>query len=158
MLDVRTDGAAELAALARALKETGQKQLRRDLYRAVGKATAPTKAAVQESARAKLPSGLGEWVASKLSMRRKLRTGAKTAGVSLIFSRPNARNQGGKADIGRINRGRTRHPTYGHRPWVLQDVPSGFINDVADGFVQRSVAREVLRVLADIKARIVRAA
>jgi hypothetical protein len=115
-------GAEKLARLAAAIKDAGDKDLRRELFRAMQRSTKPLKLAAREGAIQILPyrGGLAERVAtSKFSTQ--VRTRGKGAGVRVKGA--------SDMDIGSMNRGRLRHLTYGHRPWRNQKVRAGWFDD-----------------------------
>ena len=143
-------GADDFLRLSKALKAAGQKDLRKELHKAVAAAAKPVIPAVREDARRDLPKhgGLNERIARK-PLRAQTRTGEKTAGVRIV---------GSKVDP-RINEGRVYHPVFGRRPGVVQQVPS------AKGYFTDTIARQapeirsaVLQVLDEFTDRIVREA
>lgn len=120
-MEIELRGAAQLVALAKRLR-SASKELRSDLYRGINRAAKPLKNEVKKSARTILPKrgGLNRRVAgTKIATKRRV-TG-NSAGVRLVGT--------SGYDIGSINRGRVRHKTYGHKPWVSQTVPKGFWTD-----------------------------
>jgi len=117
------EGAEKLAALAKRLKGA-PKELRSELTKAVTKAVVPLKKAAKTSARDRLPQqgGLARRVA-KTTLRHKRKSAGRDVGIR-IEAQTNA-----VKDPLRIDRGRAKHPTYGHKPWVLQDVRKGWFTD-----------------------------
>ncbi|MEV6879735.1 hypothetical protein [Amycolatopsis sp. NPDC051128] len=117
------EGAEKLAALAKRLKGA-PKELRSELTKAVTKAVAPLKKSAKKSARDRLPQqgGLAKQV-SKTTLRHKRKNTGRDVGIR-IEAQTNA-----VKDPLRIDRGRVRHLTYGHKPWVLQDVRKGWFTD-----------------------------
>lgn len=141
-------GAEQFGVLARVLRQTGAKDLRRELNAGITQATKPLRADARESARSILPSrgGLGARVA-RTSMPIRRRTAGATAGIR-IEARP-----GAVADPQRIDRGRVRHPVYGHGPWVLQDVPAGWFTKPMEAgapVVRRELVDAMNRIIARI--------
>jgi len=148
VLDVTVRGADEIAHVSRLLREVGDKELRRDLYRGLNRATSPLKRAVKERARATLPSrgGLAARVASSsIAVRTR---GGQHPGVRLVAR--------GKANLDRLDRGVVRHPVFGNREvWVSQQVtPGWFTEPLQEGVAP--VQRELLDVLDDISRRLAR--
>lgn len=141
MTGIEIEGADQLRALARALKDAGDTQLRKELMKAAQRSTRPVKAEVSASARRTLPSrgGLNVWVAST-KVQTKTRTGGRNVGVT-ITGRP-GRRMTPTSDVRAINRGRLRHPTYGHGPWVTQPVRPGFWDEVMEGPLADRARRE----------------
>ena len=120
-MEVELRGAEQLVALAKRLK-AAPKELRSELYRGINRAAKPLKNDVKASARKRLPrkGGLNKKIAgTKIATKR--RVSGDSAGVRLVGT--------SGYDIGSINRGRIRHLTYGHKPWVNQVVPKGFWTD-----------------------------
>lgn len=141
MPSLEIEGADQLRDLARALKAAGNKDLRKELMKAAQRSTRPVKREVAASARKTLPSrgGLNVWVAGA-KVQTKTRTAGRSVGV-VITGKP-GRRQSPSSDLKAINRGRVRHPTYGHRPWVNQRVRPGFWDDVMEGPVSDRARRE----------------
>lgn len=122
-------GINQLADVARAARLAGgevPKKLRKGLT-GLGP---PAKKAVQKET-ARLPSGYRTLLAKAIRVRVKADTGFTTAGVSVVT---HATGQQRRRDIPAINKGRLRHPAYGHRrrKWVTQRVPPGFWDDAMD--------------------------
>ncbi len=123
MTEVSIQGAQDLEILARRLKEVGRNDLRKELLRGIREANKPLVAEIREHIRSSLPrrGGLADEIArSTISTRTRLM--GKSAGVTLQARR-------GKSRLDRLNRGVLRHPTYGHRPWVNQQIESGWFDE-----------------------------
>lgn len=145
-MTIEVQGGDKLAALAKRLKGA-PKELRGELTKAITAALAPLKAAAKKSAIERLPrrGGLGKQVA-KTTLRHKRKAGRNAA--IRIEAQANA-----VKDPLRIDRGRVKHPTYGHRPWVLQDVRKGwFTQPMVEG--APLVRRELIKVLDDLARKI----
>lgn len=117
-MEIKLRGAEQLVDLAKRLR-SAPKDLRLEMYRGINRAAKPIKNEVKASARKNLPKsgGLAKHIAgTKIATKRRV-TG-RSAGVRLV----------GRSgyDIGSINRGRVRHLTFGHGPWVNQRVEPGF--------------------------------
>lgn len=121
-MELIVKGAEDLERIGKALKEVGDKQLRRDLLKAIRDATKPTREEVRQSALANLPKrgGLADQIAaSKLSTRTRL--SGRRVGVRI-----EARNA---HDIRSLDRGRLRHPLFGNRDhWFQQFVLKGWFS------------------------------
>jgi hypothetical protein len=104
--------AIDFGTLSKRLKAAGEKELRKELNKAVRDAAKPLLPKVRESARQSGPKkgGLNERLAKK-PYRVQTRTGAKTAGVRIVGTKVDPRIN----DLGRI-----QHPVFGHRPPVVQ--------------------------------------
>lgn len=143
---VRIEGAEQLTLLARKLRDA-TKELRSELYRGINRAAKPLKQDVRESALKILPSrgGLAKRVAkSKIATKRRM--SGVGAGVRLVGT--------SGYDIGSINRGRVRHLTYGHQPWVNQTVPTGFWTQPLTAGAPK-VAKEIQEVMDDLTNKII---
>lgn len=120
-MEIELRGAEQLVALAKRLRDA-PKELRSELYIGINRAAKPLKNEVKKSARDRLPhrGGLNKRIAAtKIATKRRVTGGG--AGVRLIGT--------SGYDVQSINRGRVRHKTFGHKPWVNQTVPAGFWTD-----------------------------
>jgi hypothetical protein len=117
-VSVEIRGVEQLAALSKALKAAGDKELQSELSKGISAATRPMINSVKQSARAQLPQrgGLAKRVAAT-----SIRTSRTRQGVRL-----RARNANLKG-LAAIDRGIVRHPVFGNRnEWVTQRVNPGF--------------------------------
>lgn len=152
---------AQLRATGRALREAGDKEQKRELYKAVQRATRPIKEEIKQSARDTLPSsgGLNEWVAA-IGIKTKQSYNGRMPGVTIQGTLDNkrvVRRSGGKrsktrksgtfgarADLRAINRGRVMHPVWGHGPLVgPQGVTPGFWDHPLKGVTAQRAKREI---------------
>lgn len=158
---VQSTGAEQLAALGKALKEAGDKDLRRELLKASQRATRPVKQEVKKSAVDTLPrrGGLGFWVA-RLKIVTKTRVQGRNVGVQIRGSR-DKRSKASKVDLWAINRGRVRHPVYGR--WStrrgkpidqIQLVPKHFFTKVMEGPVADRARKEFTDAMQTIASQI----
>lgn len=118
MTEVR--GADQFVALARRLKEAGEVDLNRELYKGINDATLLLKEELAASALNTLPhrGGLGR-VISESRITISKRSVGKTAGIRVKASSGH--------DIGAIDRGRVRHPLFGDKShWYEQAVKPGW--------------------------------
>lgn len=149
--DLSVTGADDLARVAKALRELGDKGLQRELYSGLNRATKPLKESARRSAENILPKrgGLGERVA-KTRMSTRRRTGPNTAGVR-IQSKVDAR----------IDRGEVRHPVFAQpgrpRVWVSQKVTAGWFTKPMEAGAD-DVRRELVQVIDDVAKKIDRLA
>ncbi|MFD6069442.1 hypothetical protein [Amycolatopsis lurida] len=144
---IEAEGGEKLVALAKRLRKA-PKELRSELTKAITQAMRPLKEAAKKSAIEKLPrsGGLGKRVA-KTTLRHKRKMSGRGAGIR-IEAQTNA-----VKDPLRIDRGRVRHPTFGHRPWVLQDVRKGwFTEPMREG--APAVQQELLQAMDRIARKI----
>ena len=152
MIDIRIEGAEQLAALAKRLKQVGDKELRRELMRGIQRSTKPLRPAVQASARSRLPQrgGLAAEVGAA-RVRTRTRTAGEHVGVRVEVSSPR-----GDIDMRAIDRGRLRHPVFGHRDrWVTQRIDAGVISDPLEDQAPQ-VRREVLAAMESVAEKITR--
>lgn len=144
-------GAAQLGALAKVLKDAGDKDLRKELLRGLQKAGRPLKAAAKEAAVKGLPSsgGLNDYVAAG-QFAVRTRTGARNPGIRLVGKKKGH-------DIRATDRGRLRHPVWGHDWWVTQDIKPGWWTDaMTSDRVLAPVRRDVLDAMQAVAAKIAR--
>ncbi|MBI1757976.1 MAG: hypothetical protein HYR62_01890 [Actinobacteria bacterium] len=139
--DVRITGADQLATVAKSLKDAGNRDLRRELFRSIQRATKPLKAEVKAEALRVLPNrgGLARMV-SRSRLTTKTRTG-RSPGVTIVAT--------GKIDIGSLDRGRLRHPLFGDREhWYQQEVRPHWFT----GAIDRDIDHVQAELLAAIDA------
>lgn len=139
-------GASQLEDIGRRLKETGDKELRRDLLRGINRALKPAKAAVKAAALRDLPQGGGlNRVIGTSRIGSRTRTSGRNPAVFLTGKKSGH-------DLRAIDRGKVRHPVFGNRNvWVLQDVKPGWWSETLAGQVP-TIRREVIDVM-DVVAR-----
>jgi hypothetical protein len=150
-IDVEVTGAVQLVRLAAAVKLYGDKELRKDMLRGLRAAAKPMAMSIKEEAAADLPhtGGLNEWVA-KSSITPRTRTSGKSAGVRIT-----GRKSG--HDLEAINRGRVRHPVFGHNTWVSETVSSGWWERGALK-QEDTVRRDLIVAMEEVAAKIARSA
>jgi hypothetical protein len=181
VIEAQVKARTDLKALGKALAAKGDKDLTKRAYRAIGDAAKPVTREVPASARTTLPraGGLGDWVA-RAPVKTNIRLGARSVSAR-ITSRQSKAASGrirraayaahrgrkratraetqhlgkGEIDLNAINRGRIRHPTYGHRPWKLQSVTAGYFDKPMTGkFVRRAqiaISVQVDKFLREVK-------
>jgi hypothetical protein len=148
-VSIEIRGAEQLAALAKSLKQAGDKELQRELAKAVNSATKPIKDAAKQSALRTLPKrgGLNKRVAnSKFTTRR--RAGARIAGVRVEVKSDDA--------LGMLDKGTVRHPVHGNRDvWVTQRVTPGWWTDPTEALAPQA-RRDLEAAMRAIAAKIER--
>ena len=110
-----------LDTVARALRELGDKELSRELFRGLNRVTTELKKDAKEEAVRRLPrrGGLGAKVGkSRLSTGRR---GGRNPGLVIRAK--------GISQLPKIEAGEVRHPTYGHKPFVTQQITGGWFTD-----------------------------
>lgn len=109
---------------------------RREITKAMSKgirsAVGPVRKQIRKVAVETLPrsGGLGAWVA-QLRINLRVKTSGRRAGVTLVGGR-NA--QGGRSDMRRIDKGRVRAPSWGHKTkaaWHTVSVEPGFFTQTS---------------------------
>ena len=133
MWTVQGAGPDELVALGRALKASGDRELRKEALRSLRSHSKPVGVEAKRSALAVLPArgGLNAYVArTRVTLRNKL--SGRSAGVRLVGG---LKKGGGLVDLPAIDDGRLRHPVFarvhaehGRKRWrwVQQRVPRGW--------------------------------
>lgn len=155
-MEVRVKGADELERIARRLKEAGNKNLRKELYRGLARAAKPTAAAGRRAALEELPKrgGLAKKIASS-RYSTKTRAAGQKVGVRITAKGPKNAG-GGEIDIRSLNRGRLRHPVYARGDdrkkwtWVDQSVPPGWWEDAMQIAADEEIRDALLAVLDEI--------
>jgi len=135
--------AAEFAAFAAKLK-TADRKMRTRLRARIRKVAQAEAAGIVSEGAEGLPGGLAGHVQAK-GARPAVRQTA--TGVELVL--------GKKAgpQIGRMNDGNLRHPTFGHRPWVDQSIPSGTWTEAVEKRapkLREAVAKEVESIMREL--------
>lgn len=142
---VRVGVGRDLTQVRRQLRQLGDKDLSRQMSRALTRAAKPVKPAVQKSAQQLLPSGYGPLMSKSLRARTQARERRGAASVTITVS---AAGQRENRDVRRINAGVLRHPVFGRRrkPWIAQPVRRGFVDRPVDRLAPE-VAREMQAVV-----------
>jgi len=143
--DITITGVDNLQRLARDLKEIGDKELRKELYKGINRSTKPMKAKVKNAALADMPKagGLNKFVASA-RLSTTTRGGGRNPGVTI-----KGRKSG--HDLRAIDRGKLRHPVFGDREvWVNQKVKPGFFTKTLAAEAP-TVRKELIGVIDDIR-------
>lgn len=149
----RVRGVDDLERLGRMLKETGDKELKKELLAGVRKEGKPAVKAVKDSIGDYVPQSGGAADAvrrSTIGVRTTL--SGKNVGIRIRGTGRQVQN------LKRINAGFLRHPVFGNRDaWVDQRIKPGFFDEP---LMKRKddVTHGIKRVLDDIAARIERRA
>jgi hypothetical protein len=154
---VRTVGEQKLARLGRALKDAGDKDLQRELRRAMQRGGKPLKDAARKGALERLPKrgGLAERVAtSKFGVRTS--TTGRGASVRVI----------GRSgyDLQGMDEGEIRHPVFGDPhvrvlagrrewKWVSQPVKPGWFSDAEEAAAPK-VRDELVKAIDIVAAKL----
>lgn len=138
-VDARIEGAEVLVRVAKAAKEAGDRQIRKDLLAGIRKGVKPVVEAIKEGAHLDLPGGLGDqYGTAKIAVRT--RATGKNAGVRIQGPK-----KGKGADMGRVDEtGEARHPVFANRAvWTP--------TSVSQGFAERAVERSADKAQAAVK-------
>jgi len=144
MLDLK--GGDDFARVAKRLKEAGEKELTRELNKAVREAMAPARRAMEQSLDQNLPNRGG--FGPKMRSEVKFRIVRRANGLRLTTSH--------RYQLKLIDQGRIRHPLFGDRGhWYTTRIESGVLTtpfeDNADQARQKiaeatdRVARKIVR-------------
>lgn len=148
MADVEIRGGDKFSKVAKELKKVGAKDLQKELYSAINRATKPMRAEAKKSAEMHLPKagGLNKRV-SRARMSTRRRTG-KNPGVTIVAK--------GMDQLAMMDRGMVRHPVWGNRKrWVNQPIPDAegwFTKPMEDG--AKEARREILKTLDEVAKRL----
>jgi hypothetical protein len=151
-------GTSDFVKLSKALKEAGEKGLRKELHKTVQSAAKPLIPKIRAAAR-EVPGsgGIGAHYGKK-SYRAQTRTGQKSAGVRIV---------GPKTDPRVDAQGRVAHPVFGRKGkaanggknTVVQKVPAiqGFFSETLEGSAPQ-IRADFVQAFNDFTDRIVRGA
>lgn len=148
MAGIEIQGAEKFERVAKALKKVGDKELRKELYSALNRATKPMRANAKKSAQQRLPrtGGLNKRVA-RARMSTKRSTG-KNPGVKIVAR--------GMDQLSLIDQGHVRHPVWGNRGrWVNQPIPDAegwFTEPMREGAPE--ARREIVKALDDVAGKL----
>lgn len=144
---LEVEGADKLRVVSRALKDLGDKDLSRGVFRGLNRATIPLREDARRSAATVLPQrgGLAERVArSRMTTRRRA---GRNPGISIQAK--------GMPQLRSMDRGMVRHPVYGRAPWVTQRITPGWFTEPMQAGAPE-VRRELLQVLDDAARELAR--
>ncbi len=127
--------ADDLARLIADLKGvTDRKDILKAVRKTIREPVPPTRKAIKAKALATLPksNGLAKWVAAT-KITAKITLTASRVAVNIRGGRNSS--TGKRSDINAIDRGRVRHPSWGHRgpgQWHNQTVTAGFFTKTVE--------------------------
>lgn len=149
---ITVTGAEGLARLARALRDAGRNDLRKELLRGVRKASKPMIPAARQAAATSLPhrGGLAEEVAgAKWVVRTRLQ--GRGAGVRITGAWS---SEGRQHDLSKMDSGLLRHPVYGHRAkWVGQPIKPRWFSDAMERLAPE-IRGELEKVIAEVSKKL----
>lgn len=146
--DFRVEGSDRLLALARAMRAAGQGDLLKEMLKELK--VAPKRVTAESRRNTdRLPSsgGLAKRVA-KAPQRVTARAGGTSATVRLTVP-------GKKSGAAAANAGKVRHPVFGRRTFVSQDVPKGWFDDAVESETP-GIRDDLVAVLDDYTERLTR--
>lgn len=144
-VEIRVDPPDKLDLVARVLRDLGDKDLSRELYRGLNRVTTKLKADAKEEAGKRLPhsGGLAARVAGA-----KLSTSRRRGGVSIRAK--------GMDQLAVMDAGQVTHRVYGNpEVWVTQDITPGWFSDPMNAG-KGEVADAIEEVLDDLAVQAAR--
>lgn len=140
-VNLRITGAEDLAAAAKRIRAAGDGGLRKELLASIRAEVKPTVEAIKANTSI-LPQRGGLAAKLRKGIGVRTATGGQRVGVRIV--------QRHAYSVRQINRGRLRHPTWGHRDrWVTQSVRPGYFDEPIEKDIDRlrhGVIRAVDRV------------
>ena len=166
-MEFHIGGRAQLHAVAKAIRETGDKGLGRQMSRALAKTTLPIQTQIDAEAAKVMPVRGGYQAVLSKSLRHKTsqRTGSRSATVRLITY---ADGTGERRDVESLEKGELRHPVFGRsrrirrgaragsvdlNPWAVTKIRSGFHQRGTDNAADEAT-KQLGVVLDDFAARL----
>lgn len=119
----------QLQALNKALKQAGDKELKKELNAGLRRAAKPIQAAARVNYAKRLPKSGG--LASKAARARMSVAQKKTRGGDPSLQLVTRHPTGQKMDMRAIDAGLIRHQTFGRLPWNVQRIPAHSFSDAA---------------------------
>jgi hypothetical protein len=136
-------GADQVRALARDLRQAGDRDLKRELYRGMQRAARPLIEDIKSKTGDYLPGEVAELARTARYATRTFASGR----VTIKAARKQPRG-GKKMDLAAIDRGRLRHPVHGNRRvWVVQAVRAGWFTQSVAGQGIDGVRDEMVKVV-----------
>jgi hypothetical protein len=149
--ELRIEGADKFGKLAKALRQSGSKELRTELYRGINRAVKP----LTEEVKKETPQFLPRRYAFELSKSLRVKVRRRAGGNPAVYLVANAKTPRGKdRDLASLNRGRLRHPLYGNRGfWYDQKVsPNWWTDPLLEG--AEEVRKEIVKSIDDLASRL----
>lgn len=122
--DFVIEGANQFGALAKRLKDAGDKELKKELYSAISRAAKPVAADVKANVPNYMPKGYQATLSGSLRISTTKRASARDPGITI---RARAKGKSEPRYVGPLDNGELRHPVYGNRNvWRVTTVKPGF--------------------------------
>lgn len=149
MIDLRVEGAGQLASLSKRLRAAGEsgKGLRKELLAGIQRSAKPIKADVEESWASRAPhrGGLSQ---RPLRLSTRTRGGGRGVGVRIVSASRDGYS------LGQIDQGRVKHPVFGNRKaWATTHIEPGIITDPQEQAAP-VVRAEIVRAIQSIARRV----
>lgn len=152
--DFTIRGLQRFGKLSKDLREAGDKDLRKELYRGLQRATKPLKDAAKDSARSGeyIPRGGG--LAERVARARYNTRARAGRNPSVKITAQDAK--GRSVDLPALDAGTVRHPTFGRPPWKTQQVKPGWFTDAMEAGApqaQRDVIAAIDAVITKFESK-----
>jgi hypothetical protein len=151
MADLEIQGVDQFVRVAKALRQVGDKELKRELRLAIKDAATPMTDEVRDQVAQYLPDRYAAVLAPALKTGQSWRTGGSTVGLVLTGY---AKGKRSRRHVKAINRGVLRRPVYGNREaWVAQQVRPGFWDEPLAN-AKRLPTWQIRKALRDIARKL----
>lgn len=149
MIDLKVGGVQSVEKVARLLKSTGNKELKKELITGITKASKPARQKVKAAAVAQLPrrGGLNRLI-GKATISSSTRLSGRNPGVRIVGKRAGI-------SVRQIDEGTIRHPVFGRDVWVTQKIKGGWFSETLEGEAPE-IRREVVNVLDAVAKKLAR--
>jgi hypothetical protein len=160
-MELKVSGAMELDALARRLREAGDRTLLTELRRGLTKATKPIGPAIQGNLRGHIPSGFRPTLSKALRFKTSVKTQGRLVAVTFVVTAEGSKEM---RKVGAMDEGTLRHPVWGRyryskqgsrrkNPWVAQKIRPGFASGAFTHQVT-NIRRTVVASMHDVAQKI----
>lgn len=151
MADIEIKGAEQFSALARRLKDAGEKELRKELYSGITRATKPTRQAIKNNVGNYMPHGYAGTFQKSLRLTVSKRASASNPGITI---KAKAKGKSRPRSVSAINGGELRHPLYGNRGfWYPTTIKPGFFTAEAKKGLPEA-RKEILKAMNDVAEKV----
>lgn len=146
MIEASVHVSGDYRALARRIRDAADRDLQREMAKAISSEARPAQDAVRRSVPEYMPRAGGYAALFQAALR--LRTVKRASGVRITAE---AAGKSKRRDVGSREKGSIRHPVWGRRldPWAEQRIRPGFFSEPIRGHVddiQRAIIDAVQRV------------
>lgn len=154
MGDFEVRGAEKFEKVAKALKQAGDKELRKELYAGINRAAKPMTKNVKDSTPKYLPRRYALELSKTVKISVRRRGAGRNPAVYLVAK---AKTSTGKdRDLASLNRGRLRHPLFGNRKhWYDQRVrPDWWTDPLLESAPQ--ARKEIVKAIDGVARKLAR--